>query len=71
MYIVTSNDVFAGKTILSKLRQAYSVINSGTAGVPLLQIIQNGPSFFVDSKGGLATVTKPYEKAIGLSVTLK
>jgi apolipoprotein N-acyltransferase len=71
MHIVTSNDVFAEKTILSKLHQAYSVINSRTVGIPLLQVIQNGPSFFVDSRGKLTELVKPYERAIGLTITLK
>jgi apolipoprotein N-acyltransferase len=71
IYIVTSNDVFAEKTVLSQMHQAYSVINSRTVGIPLLQLTQNGPSFFVDSGGKLTTLTKPYERAVGLTVTLK
>jgi apolipoprotein N-acyltransferase len=70
VFIVTSNDVFAEKTILSRLHQAYAVINSRTMGIPLLQVIQNGPSFFVNSKGELHTIAGPYERAVGLSIVL-
>jgi apolipoprotein N-acyltransferase len=71
IYIVLSNDVFAERTILSKLHQAYSVINARTIGIPLLQVIQNGPSFYVDSQGRLSNLTRPYEQAIGLSVEIR
>jgi apolipoprotein N-acyltransferase len=68
IYIVASNDVFAEKTILSRLHQGYSVINARTMGIPLIQVIQNGPSFYVDSQGELITLAKPYEKAVGVTV---
>jgi apolipoprotein N-acyltransferase len=70
VYIVTSNDVFAEGTIVSKLHQAYSVINARTMGIALLHITQNGPSCYVDSKGKLTTLTHPYEIAIGLLVSI-
>jgi apolipoprotein N-acyltransferase len=38
LYIVTSNDIFAERTILSRLHQAYGVINARTMGIPLLQV---------------------------------
>jgi apolipoprotein N-acyltransferase len=45
LYIVISNDIFAERTVLSRLHQAYGVINARTLGIPLLQTMQNGPSF--------------------------
>ncbi|MDR2634124.1 MAG: hypothetical protein LBC51_10985 [Treponema sp.] len=51
LYIVISNDIFAEQTVLSRLHQAYGVINARTLGIPLLQAMQNGPSFYVDSLG--------------------
>jgi apolipoprotein N-acyltransferase len=71
LYIVISNDIFAEKTILSRLHQAYGVINSRTLRTPLLQAMQNGPSSYVDSQCVLTNLTKPYEKVIGLPVTIK
>jgi apolipoprotein N-acyltransferase len=71
VYVVTSNDVFAEGTVLSRLLQAYSVINARTMGVSLLQVTQNGPSCYVDSRGKLRSLTEPYEQAIGLKVSLK
>jgi apolipoprotein N-acyltransferase len=70
LYTVTSNDVFAEGTILSKLHQAYSVINARTMGIALLHITQNGPSCYVDSEGKLVNLTHPYETAIGLQVSI-
>jgi apolipoprotein N-acyltransferase len=70
-YIVLSNDVFAEGTILSKFHQAYAVINSRTIGIPLLQIIQNGPSFYINSKGKLFNLTKPYENVFRSEVLLE
>jgi apolipoprotein N-acyltransferase len=70
VYIVTSNDVFGEGTILSRLHQAYSVLNARTMGIPVLHVTQNGPSCYVDSKGKLTNLTSPYEKAIGLSVSI-
>jgi apolipoprotein N-acyltransferase len=67
LYIALSNDVFAEGTILTRLHQAYGVINARTMGIPFIQATQNGPSFYVDSKGTLHNLTKPYEKAIGIS----
>jgi apolipoprotein N-acyltransferase len=71
LYIVISNDVFAEKTILSKLHQAYGVINARTLGVPLLHVMQNGPSSYVDTKGRLTNLTMPYKKVIGLPVEIR
>jgi apolipoprotein N-acyltransferase len=71
LYIVISNDIFAENTVLSRLHQAYGVINARTLGIPLLQAMQNGPSFYVDSQGGLTTLTKPYEQVIGLPVEIR
>jgi apolipoprotein N-acyltransferase len=70
LYIVISNDIFAEKTILSTLHQAYGVINARTLGIPLLQVMQNGPSFYVDTQGYLTNLTMPYEKVIGLPVEI-
>lgn len=71
VYIVTSNDIFAERTVLAQLHQSYAVINSRTMGIPLLQVMQNGPSFYVNSKGALTNLTKPYEKVIGLPVLIQ
>jgi apolipoprotein N-acyltransferase len=71
LYIVISNDIFAEKTILSRLHQAYSVINARVMGTPLLQVMQNGPSFYVDSLGRLTNLTEPYEQVIGLTVEIR
>jgi apolipoprotein N-acyltransferase len=70
IYIVTSNDVFAEHTVLSIMHKAYAVFNARTTGAPLLQAVQNGPSFYVNSTGELKNITKPYEKAIELRITL-
>jgi apolipoprotein N-acyltransferase len=70
IYIVTSNDVFAEGTVLSQLHQAYSIINARTMGISLLQIVQNGPSFYINSKGILINLTRPYEKAVSVSVKI-
>jgi apolipoprotein N-acyltransferase len=69
--IVTSNDTFAETTILSRLHQAYGVINARSMGLPLLQVMQNGPSFYVDSRGRLKNLAGPYEQAIGIPVEIK
>jgi apolipoprotein N-acyltransferase len=71
LYIVISNDIFAEKTILSRLHQAYGVINARTLRTPLLQAMQNGPSSYVDSQCTLTNLTKPYEKVIGIPVIIK
>jgi apolipoprotein N-acyltransferase len=71
LYIVISNDIFAEKTILSRLHQAYGVINARALRTPLLQAMQNGPSSYVDSQCTLTNLTNPYEKAIGLPVTIR
>jgi apolipoprotein N-acyltransferase len=71
LYIVLSNDTFAEKTILYRLHQAYGVINARTLRTPLLQIVQNGPSFYVDSQGELTNYTMPYQKVIGLSIKIR
>jgi apolipoprotein N-acyltransferase len=71
LYIVISNDIFAEKTVVSRQHQAYGVINARTLGIPLLQVMQNGPSFYVDSQGELANLTMPYEKVIGLPVKIR
>jgi apolipoprotein N-acyltransferase len=70
LYIVISNDIFSDKTILGNLHIAYGVINARTLGTPLLQAMQNGPSVYVDSRGRLRNLTKPYEQAIGLPVVI-
>jgi apolipoprotein N-acyltransferase len=71
LYIVISNDIFGEKTILSRLHQAYGVINARTLGKPLLQAMQNGPSFYVDTRGNLINLTRPYEQAIGILVDIQ
>ncbi|MHB9291355.1 putative Apolipoprotein N-acyltransferase [Hollandina sp. SP2] len=71
LYIVISNDIFAEGTVLSRLHQAYGVINARTLGIPLLQAMQNGPSFYVDSQGSLMNLTMPYEQVIGLPVEIR
>jgi apolipoprotein N-acyltransferase len=71
LYIVMSNDIFAEGTVLSRLHQAYGVINARTLGIPLLQVTQNGPSFYVDTQGELINLTMPYEKVIGLPVKIR
>jgi apolipoprotein N-acyltransferase len=71
LYIVISNDIFAEKTVLSSLHQAYGVINARTMRTPLLQAMQNGPSFYVDSQGELTNLTMPYEQVIGLMVEIR
>ena len=70
VYMVTSNDVFAEGTVVSRFHQAYSVINARMMGIPLIQLTQNGPSFYVDSKGKLINLTSPHEKTIGLSINI-
>jgi apolipoprotein N-acyltransferase len=71
LYIVISNDIFAEKTVLARLHQAYGVINARTLRTPLLQVMQNGPSFYVDSQGVLTNLTLPYERVIGLPVEIR
>ncbi|MDR1031364.1 MAG: hypothetical protein LBL76_10900 [Treponema sp.] len=71
LYLVISNDIFADKTVLSNLHIAYGVINARTLGTPLLQVMQNGPSVYLDSQGRLTYLTRPYEQAIGLKVEIK
>ncbi|MDR2211809.1 MAG: hypothetical protein LBO65_10170 [Spirochaetaceae bacterium] len=71
LYIVISNDIFAEKTILTRLHQAYGVINARTMGIPLLQATQNGPSFYINSQGGFSELTRPYEQVIGLPVEIR
>jgi apolipoprotein N-acyltransferase len=71
LYIVISNDIFSDKTILSYLHIAYGVINARTLGTPLLQVMQNGPSVYLDSRGRLRFLTKPYEQAVGLRVNIQ
>lgn len=71
LYIVISNDIFAEGAVLSRMHQAYGVINARFLGIPLLQVMQNGPSFYVDSKGELTNLTMPYEKVIGLPVKIR
>jgi apolipoprotein N-acyltransferase len=72
LYIVTSNDVFSEGTVLSSYHQAYSVINTRNMGIPLIQSVQNGPSFYVDGRGLLKNVTFPYQKehAVKIAVDL-
>jgi hypothetical protein len=70
-YIVISNDIFADKTVLSYLHIAYGVLNARTLGTPLLQAMQNGPSVYLDSRGRLTFLTKPYEQVIGLRVAIQ
>jgi apolipoprotein N-acyltransferase len=71
LYMVISNDIFAEQTVLSRLHQAYGVINARTLGIPLLQAMQNGPSCYVDSQGTLMNLTMPYEQVIGLPVEIR
>jgi apolipoprotein N-acyltransferase len=71
LYIVISNDVFAEGTVLARLHQAYAVINARTLGTPLLQAMQNGPSFYVDSQGVLTDLTMPHERVTGLPVEIQ
>jgi apolipoprotein N-acyltransferase len=71
LYIVIGNDIFSDKIVLSILHIAYGVINARTLGTPLLQVMQNGPSIYLDSQGKLVFLTKPYEKKIGLRVKIK
>jgi prepilin-type processing-associated H-X9-DG protein len=71
LYIVISDDTFSDKTILSYLHIAYGVINARTLGAPLLQATQNGPSVYLDSRGRLKFLTKPYEQAVGLRVMIQ
>jgi apolipoprotein N-acyltransferase len=71
LYIVISNDIFAEGTVVSRMHQAYGVINARTLGIPLLQVMQNGPSFYVDSHGELTNLTMPYEQVIGLPVKIR
>lgn len=61
IYIVTSNNAFAENTILSNLHKAYTIFNSRTIGLPTIQNIQNGPSFFIDRNGVLNNVTNAYD----------
>jgi apolipoprotein N-acyltransferase len=71
LYIVLSNDVFSDKTILSYLHLAYGALNARALGTPLLQAMQNGPSVYLDSRGRLTFLTKPYERAVGLRVQIQ
>jgi apolipoprotein N-acyltransferase len=71
LYIVISNDIFSDKAILSYLHIAYGVINARTLGTPLLQVMQNGPSVYLNSRGQLRFLTKPYEQAVGLRVDIQ
>jgi apolipoprotein N-acyltransferase len=71
LYIAISNDVFAEGTILSKLHQAYGIINARNIGLPFIQITQNGPSFYVNSNGTLYKLADPYEKAIGITFNVE
>jgi apolipoprotein N-acyltransferase len=71
LYIVISNDIFSENTVLSYLHIAYGVINARTMGTPLLQAMQNGPSVYLNSRGRLTFLTKPYEQAVGLRVKIQ
>ena len=71
LYIVISNDIFADRTVVSNLHIAYGVINARTLGTSLLQVMQNGPSVYLDSQGRLTYLTRSYEQAIGLPVEIK
>lgn len=71
LYVAVSNDVFAEGTILSRLHQAYGIINARTMGIPFIQVTQNGPSFYVNSKGTLYSLAEPYEKAIDITFTVE
>lgn len=71
VYMVTSNDVFAEGTVLSRLHQGYAVFNARMMGVPLVQVTQNGSSFYVDAQGRLTNLTRPYEQAIGVPIIIR
>jgi apolipoprotein N-acyltransferase len=71
LYIAISNDVFAEGTVLSRLHQSYGVMNARTIGLPFIQVTQNGPSFYVNSKGTLYSLAEPYEKTIDVTFTIR
>jgi apolipoprotein N-acyltransferase len=62
LYIVSSNDIFAENTVLSMLHEAYSIINARTLGRPLIQVMQNGPSFSISPNGGVTLLADQYEE---------
>ena len=59
-----SNGVFAEGSCLGFIHRAYGTFYSRTMARPLLQITQNGSSFYIDSKGKVHTLADFYEKKI-------